>query len=342
MRRILAALAGGLFLAGTALAEETPAPVWGRIPLLEAELFGVDVAHSYVGFTIGFLGLTKVRGSVRSYSAAILYDEKDPTKSSVTAFFDPATIDTGNEMRDKDLKGERFFDVSKHPRMFFQSNSIERTGPDRYLVRGTLEIRGVKRPIAIPMTQTVPRVPDVGWGNVRVGGSGRVTIKRTDFGITGAEFWGQKALADDVELEIDILCNRYNFDRWNYDSHEKPSVGEALEKTLLARGAAAAVSQYRELKEKHAADYNFSIGQLTLVANRLLQRRRFQEALEIWKLAAETAPAETTIQARLGETYAALGDRPRALAFYRKALELSPDNPEAIEMLRRLESVSAR
>jgi Flp pilus assembly protein TadD len=60
------------------------------------------------------------------------------------------------------------------------------------------------------------------------------------------------------------------------------------------------------------------------------------------KLAAEVAPAETTIQARLGETSAALGDRPRALAFYRKALELSPDNPEAIEMLRRLERISAR
>lgn len=96
------------------------------------------------------------------------------------------------------------------------------------------------------------------------------------------------------------------------------------------------------MKEKHPADYNFGGGQLTLVANRLLQRRRFQDALEIWNLAAEAAPAETTIQARLGETYAALGDRHRALAFYRKALELSPDNPEAIEMLRRLESVSAK
>ncbi len=333
MRRIFTAWMSGLLLALTAPAVEAPAPSWGRIPLVEAELFGVDTAHSYVCFTIGFLGLTKVRGLVRSYSAAVLYDEKDPARSSVTVFL---------EMRDKDLKGERFFDVGKHPRMFFQSDSIERTGPDRYVVHGTLEIRGVKRPLAIPMTQTVPRAPDSAWGNVRVGGSGRVTIKRTDFGVLGAEFWGQKALSDEVELEIDILCNRFNFDKWSYDSREKPSIGEALEKTLLAEGAGAAVSRFRDLKEKHSEDYNFGAGQLTLLANRLLQRRRFQDALEIWKLAAETSPAETTIQARLGETYAALGDRSRALAFYRKALELSPDNPEAIEMLRRLEKTSAR
>jgi len=226
--------------------------------------------------------------------------------------------------------------------MFFQSDSIERTGPDRYVVHGTLEIRGVKRPLAIPMTQTVPRAPDSAWGNVRVGGSGRVTIKRTDFGISGGEFWGQKALSDEVELEIDVLCNRFNFLDGGYESPEKPSIGEALEKTLLADGAAAAVSQYRELKEKHSGEYNFGVGQLTRLANRLLERRRFQDALEIWKLAAEAAPKDTTIQARLGETSAALGDRPRAVAFYRRVLELSPDNPEAIEMLRRLEKTSGR
>jgi polyisoprenoid-binding protein YceI len=342
MRRIFAAWMSGLLLALTAPAVEAPAPSWGRIPLVEAELFGVDTAHSYVGFTIGFLGMTKVRGLVRSYSAAVLYDEKDPSKSSVTIFLDPASIDTGLEMRDKDLKGDRFFDVGKYPRMCFQSDSIERTGPDRYVVHGTLEIRGVKRPVALPMTQTVPRGPDSGWGNVRVGGSGRVTIKRTNFGISGGEFWGQKALSDEVELEIDILCNRFNFWDGGYDSREKPSIGEALEKTLLADGAAAAVSQYRELKDKHSGDYNFGAGHLTRLANRLLQRRQFQDALEIWKLAAEAAPTDTTIQARLGETYAALGDRSRALAFYRKVLELSPDNPEAIEMLRRLEKTSAR
>jgi len=66
MRRIFTAWISGLLLALTAPAIEAPAPAWGRIPLVEAELFGVDTGHSYVGFTIGFLGLTKVRGLVRS------------------------------------------------------------------------------------------------------------------------------------------------------------------------------------------------------------------------------------------------------------------------------------
>ena len=47
-------------------------------------------------------------------------------------------------------------------------------------------------------------------------------------------------------------------------------------------------------------------------------------------------PKEAVLQARIGETNAALGNREAALAAYRKALELAPLNPEAMEMVRRL------
>jgi len=310
---------------------------WGRIDAIGAELFAVDAAHSYVGFTIGFLGLTKVRGTFKSYSAAILYDEKDPTRTSVTVVFDPASIDTGNEGRDKDLKGPRFFDVEKYPRMSFQSQSIEKAGKDRYLVRGTLEMHGVQREIVFPMTQTVARMPDSAWGNIRVGGEAAVKVKRTDFGILGNEFWGARTLSDEVEVEIAILGNRFNFEKWSWDSRAKPSIGEVLSKTVETAGAPAAVAQYRELKEKSGNDYNFSADQLGLLGNRLLQRRRFPEAMEIFRLLAAEAPKEAVAQARIGEVYAAMGDREAALAAYRKALELAPRNAEAIEMVRRLE-----
>ena len=327
-----------LTTAGASIAAEAPAPEWGRIALVDAELFGVDTAHSYVGFTIGFLGLTKVRGTFKTYSAAILYDEKDPARSSVTVVFDPATIDTGLEGRDRDLKSPKFFDVTAYPRMVFQSTSIERAGKNGYLVHGTLEMHGVKRGVAIPMTQTVQRMPDTAWGNMRVGCSGAVRLKRTDFGILGDKFWGEKALSDEVEVEIAILGNRFNFDKWGFNSQQKPSVGEAMWQAIEAGGVDAALARYRELKEKSPDDYNFGADQVALVANRLLQHRRRKEALEIYRLAAAEFPKEAVLQARVGETSAALGNREAALAAYRKALELAPLNPEAMEMVRRLGS----
>jgi tetratricopeptide (TPR) repeat protein len=178
---------------------------------------------------------------------------------------------------------------------------------------------------------------DSAWGNMRVGGEGAVRIKRTDFGVLGNEFWGAKTLSDEVEVEIAILGNRFNFDKWSFDSREKPSIGEPLTKALEEGGAPAAVARYRELKEKSPGGYNFGADQLSIVANRLLQHRRLPEALALFDLAASEWPKEAMLHARVGEVNAAMGNREAALAAYRKALEIAPRNPEALEMVRRLE-----
>ena len=43
----------------------------GKIDLLGgAEIFRIDTSHSYLGFTVKFLGMSDVRGSFRDYGAA--------------------------------------------------------------------------------------------------------------------------------------------------------------------------------------------------------------------------------------------------------------------------------
>lgn len=122
-----------------------------------------------------------------------------------------------------------------------------------------------------------------------------------------------------------------------------PRVGEAMWEALEAGGVGAAVTRYRDLKQKRPGDYNFGVDQIALVGNRLLQHRRLREAIENFRLASAEAPGEAVLQARIGEASAALGDREGSLAAYRKALEIAPLNPEAMEMVRRLEpSVSEK
>jgi predicted Zn-dependent protease len=193
----------------------------------------------------------------------------------------------------------------------------------------------VTKTIAIPMTRTVPRGPDKGWGNIRIGGTGAVTINRRDFGIDGPEFWS-KALTDEVEIDIDLLGNRPNYDRWSFQSREKPSIGEVLAKTVETSGAAAAAAQFRELKAQKPEEYNFGPGQLNTLILRLMQHRKLQDALTLLAVATEAYPEESGFHARTGEAYAALGDRERAVKAYEKAHALNPNNTEAREMLRRL------
>jgi polyisoprenoid-binding protein YceI len=326
-----------LLFAASALANEPPKfePFPARIDLIGAEIFSVDRGHSHLGFTIGFLGMSKVRGTFNDYGMTILYDEVHPERSSVTLLIDAKSIDTGMQSRDKDLQGEPFFDVAKHPHIRFQSTRIEPKGKDRWLVHGDLTIKGTTKSIAIPMQRTAQRGPDPGWGNIRVGGAGSVTIKRKDFGINGPEFWSA-ALADDVTIDLDILGNRFNYDRWSWASREKPSIGEVLWKTLESDGAAAAAARLRELKKTAADQYNFDPGQVGIAVSRLMQRRKAAEALLLLDAAIELFPDQPGFYARSGEAYAVLGKREDAIRMHEKSRELMPDGTETAEMLRRL------
>ena len=326
-----------LLVAASAFAADPPKfePFPARIDLVGAEIFSVDRAHSHFGFTIGFMGMSKVHGTFKDYGMTILYDEVHPERSSVTVVIDAASIDTGLESRDKDLKGERFFDVAKHPQIRFQSTRIEPKGKDRWLVHGDLTMKGTTKAIAIPMQRTAQRGPDPGWGNIRVGGAGSVTIRRKDFGVDGPEFWSA-ALADDVVIDLDILGNRFNYERWSWASREKPSIGETVWKTIESDGAAAAAAQLRELKKTAADQYNFEPGQVGIVVNRLMQRRKAAEALLVLEAAIEAFPKEPGFYARSGEAYAVLGKREDAIRMYEKSIELLPDGTESAEMLRRL------
>ena len=342
MRLFAASLLAAVLLpyTGAQEADAPAAPIWGRIELLGAEPFGVDTLHSHLGFSVGFMGITKVWGAFNEYSACILYDERDPTRTSATVVIDPASIDTGFAARDKDLKDTRFFDTGKHPRILFQTQSVERKGPNSYVVHGALEIKGIRRPIDLPMKQTVSRGPDSAWGNIRIGGSGTVIIKRTDFGILGDTFWG-KAIGEDVEVAVELLGIRSNHDLWGWNSEDKKSAGEVVWKTWQSSGLQAALERWEELRQKQPNDYDFGPWQLTLVGLRLQQRGRFAEALRLYEVALSAGPKDTTlVQSRIAEIHAVQGDREKAIAGYRKVLEKDHDNAEAIEMLRRLERLS--
>ena len=332
---LLAVLLSSTFIPA---ADSPSPPPWGPIAMIQAEPFDVDEAHSYLGFTIGFLGMTKVRGSFKKYDAWVVYDDKDPARSSATVIIDVESIDTGLEFRDKDLKSPRFFDAAKFPRIVFQSERVERAGPDRYVVHGTLEIRGIRRAIDLPMTQTVARQADTGWGNVRVGGSGGLTLKRSDYGISGGDFWGGKVLSDEVEVVVDLLASRGNYEKWGFQSREKPSAGEAAWEVYEHKGADAALAHWNDLKKTRPAEFNFAASEAALVGNRLYQRREYAGAIAFLRLGLDSEPKQPAgFHCQIGEVELSLGHRDAALAAYRKALELDKDSAAAIEMLRRLE-----
>jgi tetratricopeptide (TPR) repeat protein len=124
----------------------------------------------------------------------------------------------------------------------------------------------------------------------------------------------------------------------------KQSIAEVLMKTIAERGGdvAAAVKQYRELKATQGATYDFGENELNGLGYQLLGAKKMKEAIEIFKLNVEAYPQAANPYDSLGEAYLAAGERELALQNYRKAVELNPQNTNAVAIIKNLESPAVK
>jgi len=163
--------------------------------------------HSTIGFSVPIAsGMTRVTGKFTRFEASVLYDADDPSRWTLEASIEAASVDTGIDDRDEDLRGRDFFDTENHPRILFASDEIERRGED-YVARATLTIRGVTRAIELPFRVTV-----VDWeeGAPLLGLAAELSLNRTDFGV-GTD-WRHTLipgfLGEEVKIEIFLWTKR--------------------------------------------------------------------------------------------------------------------------------------
>jgi tetratricopeptide (TPR) repeat protein len=119
-----------------------------------------------------------------------------------------------------------------------------------------------------------------------------------------------------------------------YDPHPRRPVADALFPVIMEKGIDAALRSYRALKQSD--DYYVSEAQLNALGYRLLGVKKVREAIEIFRLNAESYPQSANVYDSLGGAYMADGDRELAIKSYQRAVELNPQNTNAVEMLKKL------
>jgi len=90
-------------------------------------------------------------GEFSGLKGTIHFDEKNPVASKFEVTIDPATINTGNGMKNIQAKGPGWFDVEKYPTIAFTSSAVSKTGAG-YEAKGMLDMHGIKKEIVIPFT----------------------------------------------------------------------------------------------------------------------------------------------------------------------------------------------
>jgi tetratricopeptide (TPR) repeat protein len=116
----------------------------------------------------------------------------------------------------------------------------------------------------------------------------------------------------------------------------KKSLTRTLGETIVNSNVETAIKQYHELKANNMDDYGFVENALNNLGYQLIGINRVRDAIEIFKLNIEEYPDAFNPYDSLGEGYMIAGEKELAIKFYKKSIELNPDNRNGIMMLERL------
>jgi len=287
-----------------------------------------------VSFIVPWMGISKVRGSFQDFLGSIAFDSLDLTRSSVTVIIQAKSINTGFEMRDKDLRGHEFFAVDTFPTIVFTSQEVAKTG-DGYLLRGPLTIHGVTKEIEIPFVFN-GHIKDAA-GDDRIGFEGHLTLKRKDYGIVGPARFNVLLdkgiiIGEDVDIPLAV-------EGWKPALHDtlRDPVSDSLFRVVLKSGAPTMVHQFRALRAATPDSLMAAMeAPLNGLGYQLLALQRTTDAFAIFQLEVESYPRHAFGYVGLGNTYAVAGERELARQTLEKATAINPQAARAIEILKRL------
>jgi polyisoprenoid-binding protein YceI len=162
-----------------------------------AESYAVDPVHSSITFMISHMDISYVHGRFNELSGTFTLDKDDPSRSSFALSIKVESVDTNNKKRDDHLRSPDFFNVKQFPTLSFESTAVKAV-EGGYEVTGDLTMHGAKKSITFRLRGG--KVVEFPKGMPRTGFWSELVLKRSDFGMTGA----QGLLGDDVHIAIGI------------------------------------------------------------------------------------------------------------------------------------------
>ena len=161
---------------------------------------GVKYAFTNADSKLEFVGAKVTRkhdGSFQTFSGTVTLVDNDPTKSSVTALVDIASLKSDDDKLTGHLKSPDLLDVGKFPQATFTSTSIKAGGEKgaTHTITGNLQLHGVTKSITFPAT--VKASAD------SVDVDAEFAINRKDFGVVYPGM-PDDLIKDDVLLKLQI------------------------------------------------------------------------------------------------------------------------------------------
>ena len=156
----------------------------------------LDEGRSKIGFQYQAMGAA-LDGEFHQYQADIQLDPAKPEQASILLDVATAKADAGNPDATAEIGSPLFFDSRRYPTARFASTRIQPQNSGQYLVEGRLSVKGITRPVRIPVLLKTE------GKNQRL--TGTFKLNRLDFKI-GEGMWADtSALANEVRVAFSLL-----------------------------------------------------------------------------------------------------------------------------------------
>ncbi len=171
----------------------TPAPQSGPIH------WHVNRANSSLGFATSWSG-SPVTGKFNSWNADINFnpDALDTSSVNVTISMNSAT--TGNADTQDALPGDDWFAAAAHPKATFVADKFKHISGNAYIANGTLNLRGVSRPLSLPFTLSI------NGKNAKMNGSAK--LDRTAFGVGQGQWASTGEVSGGVTVHVSLNASQ--------------------------------------------------------------------------------------------------------------------------------------
>ena len=164
---------------------------------IEKGTYVADPSHTAVAARINHLGFSQTTLRFAKAGGEFTIDPAKPEAATLDVSVDTNSLSTDMEARDKELRGPGFFNTPAFPTAHYVATSLVRLDATHARVDGQLTLLGTTR--AVPMDITLIGVGTGMANDKRIGLTGHMQIKRSDFGMkTFLPFVG-----DDVAIDID-------------------------------------------------------------------------------------------------------------------------------------------
>lgn len=178
---------------------------WAHVPDAAADVYTFDPGHTNITFSWNNLGLSRQSGRILEYEGMLEFDPLQPEAARLDVTLKVASVFTGSEQLDRDLRSSDFFDAARYPDITFRSTLIRKTGERTGEVAGDLTVMSETRPVVLHVrwnyTGEHPWGPlnPTYRGKIVSGFSAVTTVLRSDWGIKR----GIPLVSDSIEITIE-------------------------------------------------------------------------------------------------------------------------------------------